>query len=92
MNKILLGEDAIIFLKRSADQDIRENSQKIYSFVKGGLYTYSYKTINHNEDKNVYVAFSCCGNETLIEEFDDVVEAAKYANGIMAKTINGELI
>ena len=92
MNNILLGEDANIFLKRLADEDINWNSQKIDPLVKGGIYAYSYKTINHKEDENIYVAFSCCGNETFVEDFDDIVEAAKYANRIKAKIINGDLI
>lgn len=81
--KILLGEDASRFLNRLGDKDINWDSRKIDENVKGGIMT------THIIGVTVYTAFSCCGNETFVEDFDDVVEAAKYANGIIAKTREG---
>lgn len=79
---ILIGKAAKEFLNLLSDEDINWNSRKLNKNIKGGI-------INSSEN---YTAFSCCGNETFVEDFDDIVEAAKYANGIEAKTINNEYI
>ena len=86
MNKILLGSDAVEFLNLLNLEHINYNNKLIDNSVLGGIINNSIKGYD------VYTAFSCCGNETFVEDFDDIVEAAKYANGIEAKTINGDVI
>lgn len=86
MNKILLGENAKRFLDILELEYINYNSQLIDESILGGIFN------NTIKDRDIFTAFSCCGDETFVEDFDDIVEAAKYANGIEAKTINGEII
>lgn len=83
MKEVLLGKQAKKFLK------ILENNNYINKekYIIGGVFLEKIR-----KGKCIYVGFDCSGNETFVEEFDDVVEATKYTSGIMAKTINNNLI
>ena len=79
MNKILLGEEAESFLRVLYIQHYKHKTDTI-----GGIFI---------SEEGIYTAYDYSDkNETFVEDFDDVVEAAKYTNGIQAKTINGEII
>ena len=80
MKKILIGDADQEFCNALGETNW-ENSNKV---IKGGLY--------QSEMEGIYVAFDCSGDETFVENFNDVVEAAKYANGIKARTIDNVII
>jgi hypothetical protein len=78
--KILLGEEAKSYLKELEIQNWNNKNADIL----GGMF--------QSEIPKVYIAYDCRGSEIFVEDFDDIVEAAKYANGIQARTINNEYL
>ena len=74
---ILLGEEAREFLN---ELSLKDYINKDIS-VKGGIF--------YEERRNVLIAFDTTGGETFVEEFDDIVEAAKYAKGKLARIKDG---
>lgn len=76
--RVLLGDSAILYWLELENNDWKPTNKDI----SGGIFG----------EVDRYIAYSCCNTETFVEEFDDIVEAAKYASGIMAKTINGDMI
>lgn len=83
MKKILLGKDAKSFYSLLSNVDWK--SKNLDPSVKGGIF--------ESEIPNVYVAFDNTNStETFVEDFDDIIEAAKYVSGNEAKTIYGTII
>ena len=76
--KILLGEEAKSFLKELAMKNYINDNKNI----RGGVF----------EETGIYVGYDCSSSETFVEEFDNIIEAVKYASGIMARTINNNYI
>ena len=61
--------------------------------IIGGIFLGEIKSNEYTINKiPIYVAYDCTGRETFVEDFDDIVEAAKYANGIIARTLDNQLI
>jgi hypothetical protein len=78
--KVLLGEEAQEYLKVLE----KNNWINVLENIKGGIF--------NSEIPRIYTAYDCRGSETFVEDFDDIVEAAKYADGIQARTINNEYL
>ena len=78
--KVLLGDKAESFLKElEIENYINKNPD-----IRGGVF----------QEGDIYIGYDCrvAMSEVFVEDFDDVVEAAKYANGVMARTINNNYI
>lgn len=79
MKKILLGLEAKHKWELLEKSDWK--SRDVDRDLKGGIF--------QSEIPGIWVAYDCTdGSETFVEDFDNLVEAAKYASGIIAKTID----
>ena len=82
MKRILLGGTARDYLKLLEETDY----VKIDNLpIMGGVF--EEETLDGKGF--VYISFDCSSSEVTLEEFDDLLEACKYAKGIKAKTISG---
>lgn len=82
MKRILLGGTAKDYLKLLEATDY----MKIDNLpIMGGVF----EEERVDGKGFVYIGFDCRSTEVTLEEFDDIVEACKYARGIKSKTISG---
>lgn len=80
MKKVLLGTDALTFLKSLEKINWVNDEPKI----KGGVF--------ETEIESLYCAYDSSNGKTFVEEFYDLQEAVKYAMGIQAHTRNDQFI